>query len=196
MMQTTRSSIRARFEMRKCCTAVPARDCSLDIFSCVFQSPEGRIENSPGLQPGFSPGIDMPKEIALKGRPNRIGYDVYRYIVKVFDAPVPFPVHAVFSAKDRWLFLHCEEIRIGTASSRFRRTFFSGNNARHSAALSGRCSRGCLPRAEAHGLFCFRPLGDTKCPNSRARATSPALRGLANSNPFSLFGRARTPSSH
>src|SRR5437868_11145944 len=109
----------------------------------------------------------MPKEIALKGRPNRIGYDVYRYIVIVFDAPVPFPVHAVFSVKDRWLFLHCEEIRIETASSRFRRTFFSGNNARHSAAPSGRCSRGCLPRAEAHGLFCFRPLGDTKCPNSR-----------------------------
>src|SRR5207302_6595623 len=37
-----------------------------------------------------------------------------------------------------------------------------GNDARHSAALSGRFSRGRLPRAEAHGLFCFRPLGDGK----------------------------------
>src|SRR5271163_5245619 len=25
--------------------------CSLDIFLCVFQAPEGRTENSPGLQP-------------------------------------------------------------------------------------------------------------------------------------------------
>ena len=26
---------------------------SLDIFLCEFQAPDGRTENSPGLQPGF-----------------------------------------------------------------------------------------------------------------------------------------------
>src|SRR5438132_14396816 len=100
----------------------------------------------------------MPKEIALKGRPNRIGYNVYRYIVIVFDAPVPFPVHAVFSVKDRWLFLRCEEIRIETASSRFRRTFFSGNNARHSAALRSEERRVGKECSYAHGRFCFHYL--------------------------------------
>jgi putative transposase len=43
-----------------------------------------------------------------------------------------------------------------------------GNSDRHSAALSGRFARERLPRAEAHGLFCFRPSGDAKCPKSRA----------------------------
>jgi hypothetical protein len=69
------------------------RECawSLDVFLCVFQSPEGRTENSPGLQPW--------ERHAQGNRPER--------------------------ASDR-----------------------------HSAALSGRFSRGRLPRAEAHGLFC------------------------------------------
>jgi hypothetical protein len=49
---------------------------SLDIFLCEFQAPDGRTENSRGLQPGFSPGNDTPKEIALKGRPNGIDYNI------------------------------------------------------------------------------------------------------------------------
>jgi hypothetical protein len=34
--------------------------------------------------------------------------------------------------------------------------------------FQGDSSRGRLPRAEAHGLFCFRPSGDPKCPNLQA----------------------------
>jgi len=45
---------------------------SLDNFLCVSQAPDGRTENSLGLQPWD----DTHKEIALKGRPNVIDYNV------------------------------------------------------------------------------------------------------------------------
>jgi hypothetical protein len=50
----------------------PEGACRLDIFLCVSQAPDGRTENSPGLQPWD----DTHKEIALKGRPNVIDYNV------------------------------------------------------------------------------------------------------------------------
>ena len=37
--------------------------CSLDIFLCVFQAPEGRTKNSPGLQPWESKD-DMSRQAA------------------------------------------------------------------------------------------------------------------------------------
>jgi hypothetical protein len=98
-------------------------------FSCAyFQSPEGRKQNSPGLQ-AWEPH-------AQRDRPERAS----------------------------------ESGRLAT-----QRNAIYGNNAWHSATLSGRFSRGRLPRAEAHGLFCFRPSGDAKCPNSRPRAKAWAV---------------------
>ena len=59
--------------------------CSLDIFLCVFQAPEGRTENSPGLQPWESKDLALPKQdrimlpagLDILGRPkgeNRIAH--------------------------------------------------------------------------------------------------------------------------
>jgi hypothetical protein len=42
---------------------VPPGPCSLDIFLCVFQAPEGRTENSPGLRPWESKD-DMSRQAA------------------------------------------------------------------------------------------------------------------------------------
>ena len=55
-----------------------------------------------------------------------------------------------------------------SVSESLSRNVIFGNNDRPSAALSGRFLSGRLPRAEAHGLFCFRPSGDPKCPNLQA----------------------------
>jgi len=50
---------------------------SLDVFSSVFQSPEGRRENSPGLQ-----AWESLKKIALKGRPTSGRYSQKLTFVK------------------------------------------------------------------------------------------------------------------
>src|SRR5580704_15478436 len=42
--------------------------CSLDIFLCVFQAPEGRTENSPGLQPWEDGPERNRPERAAEGR--------------------------------------------------------------------------------------------------------------------------------
>ena len=72
-------------------------------------------------------------------------------------------VHAVFSTKDRRPFLHSEDIRIETYAS-LSTNVISGNNAPHSAALSGRFSRGRPPRAEALGYSLFALRATPKCP--------------------------------
>jgi hypothetical protein len=72
-------------------------------------------------------------------------------------------VRAVFSTKDRRPFLHSEDIRIETYAS-LSTNVISGNNVRHSAALSGRFSRGRPPRAEALGYSLFALRATPKCP--------------------------------
>src|SRR5580692_12058594 len=109
-------------------------------------------------------------------------------------------VHAVFSTKRSAALLRSEEIRsetysymagilknlqchpikIGGAddhvqsslSSRFRRTLSLGIVTDPRPPFQGDSSRGRLPRAEAHGLFCFRPSGDPKCPNLQAAGSN------------------------
>ena len=55
-------------------------------------------------------------------------------------------VHAVFSTKDRRALLRSEEIQSETYSY----------------------MAGILKNLQCHGLFCFRPSGDPKCPNLQA----------------------------
>ena len=60
-----------------------------------------------------------------------------------------------------------------TPSSRFRRTLSLGIMTGPRPPFQGDSSRGRLPRAEAHGLFCFRPSGDPKCPNLQRPERAP-----------------------
>jgi hypothetical protein len=47
-------------------------------FSCASSKrPTGEQKTAQGFSPGFSPGNDTHKEIALKGRPKGIDYNVY-----------------------------------------------------------------------------------------------------------------------
>jgi hypothetical protein len=60
---------------------------SLDIFLCVFQSPEGRTENSPGLQPWER----HPQRNRPERAPEKTLITTYIYVVLMCDVPVPFP---------------------------------------------------------------------------------------------------------
>src|SRR5580693_8661272 len=67
-------------------------------------------------------------------------------------------------------FSYQEELRelLKRHRSRFRRTLSLRIMTDPRPPFKGDSSRGRLPRAEAHGLFCFRPSGDPKCPNLQA----------------------------
>jgi hypothetical protein len=80
----------------------------------ISPPPEGRTENSPGPK-AFGPGNHTHNGIALKGRANRQRIDM----LLLYSTPQSLShliVHAVFSTKDRWPFLHSEEIRIETCA--------------------------------------------------------------------------------
>ena len=83
---------------------------------------------------------------------------------RTWQVPPTFPIMPSITANFRIRKSFASE----TPSSRFRRTLSLGIMTGTRPPFQGDSSRGRLPRAEAHGLFCFRPSGDAKCPNSEA----------------------------
>jgi REP element-mobilizing transposase RayT len=86
---------------------------SLDIFLCEFQAPDGRTENSPGLQPW--------ERHAQGNRPERASewhclQRIYMLLYAIAQSLSHLIVHAVFSTKDRRALLRSEEIRGETYS--------------------------------------------------------------------------------
>ena len=88
----------------------------------------------------------------MRAYPRRIHMLLYAMAQSLSHLMVP----AVFSTKDRRALLRSEEIRSETSS------YMAGIVTDPGPPFQGDSSRGRLPRAEAHGLFCFRPSGDPK----------------------------------
>ena len=128
------------------------RPCSLDIFLCVFQSPEGRTENSPGLQAW--------EGLRKENRPERAA-----------DFRALFPRGNPSPKATRWHFRNYESLLVQKSAGTIRCerdcAVKCNNNISLrwrpmpcSDALSGRFRCACGSQASRPGLFSLRPSSD------------------------------------
>jgi hypothetical protein len=140
------------------------RACSLDIFSCVF--PIARRANRE--QPRASAWLKPWEPNAQGNRPERAAESTltttYGYVVVIFDAPIPFPPDCARCHHRK--FSYQEELRELLKRHRvaFRRTFSLGIMPGTRTPFQGDSLGDVFPGLGPM-LFCFRPLGDAKCPN-------------------------------
>jgi hypothetical protein len=139
--------------------ATPLQEC--------FKSPEGRIQNSPGLQPW--------EQDALRNRPERASESESagneEYVVIISDGAVSLSPSCVRSLTHEVL------------SSCFRKTLPLEITPGSRPPLQGDSLSMRLPRAEALGCAVFALRATVKCPNSGGVACNAGKRGSASSSP-------------
>jgi len=137
-------------------------------YSCVcFQSPDGRIQNSPRLQPW--------EQDAQRNRPERASESESagneEYVVIIFDGAVPFSPSCVRSLTHEVL------------SSCFRKTLPLEMTPGSRPPFQGDSDSMRRPRAEALGCYVFALRATVECLNSGGVACNAGKRGSASSSP-------------
>jgi len=134
-------------------------------LACVFQSPEGRKQNSPGLQPWERDAQRNRTEKASESELAR----TEEYAVIIFDGPVSFAPNCTRRLPEEVPSSCFLEITSGDRSP------FQGDS------ISVR-----RPRAEAPGLFCFHPSGDGEISKLKRELQAAPLQ---NHNHYRFFSR-------